>query len=59
MYRTMLFVIALTTTVAASVGIGRAESTLGEALRNRFELLRIEVQSPSDEGRVVKKGTIL
>jgi hypothetical protein len=59
MYRIMLSVFALSTTLAASVGIGRAESTLGDALRNRFERSRIEVQSTSDEGRVVKKGTIL
>lgn len=59
MYRIMLSVIALATTLAASVGIGRAESTVGDVLRNRFERSRIEVQSTADEGRVVKKGTIL
>jgi hypothetical protein len=59
MNRIMLSVIALSTTLGAFVGTGHAESSLGDALRHRFERSRIEVQSASDEGRVVKKGTIL
>ena len=59
MYRIMLSAIALTTTLGVSAGIGYAESSLGDALRHRFERSRIEVQSASDEGRVVKNGTSL
>lgn len=59
MYRIMLSLIALPTALGVSVGTGRAESSLADALRSRFERSRIEVQSTSDEGRVVKKGTIL
>ncbi len=59
MYRIMLSVIALATTLAAAAGSGRAEPTLGDALQSRFERSRIEVQSTADEGRVVRKGVIL
>ncbi len=59
MYRIMLSVIALSTTLAASVASGRAEPTLRDALQSRFERSRIDVQGTADEGRVVRKGTIL
>lgn len=59
MYRLMLFLLMTSTAVSASVSTGHAASSLRDALGDRFILSRIDVQNPSDEGRVVKKGTIL
>jgi len=59
MYRIMLSVIALSTTLGVSAGAVRAESSLGDGLLHRFERSRIGVNNPSDAGRVVKRGTIL
>ena len=59
MYRFMLFLLVASTAVSASVSAGHAASSLRDALGDRFTLSRIDVGNPSDEGRVVKKGTIV
>ena len=59
MHRLMLFVLAVSTALGVSVGIGHASSSLRDTLGERFTLSRIEVQNPSYEGHVLKRGTVL
>jgi hypothetical protein len=59
MNRLMLSLLPIATALGVSNGIGHASSSLRDALGERFTLSRIEVQNPSGEGRVVKKGTVL
>ena len=59
MYRFMLALLAVSTTLGVSVGTGHASSSLRDALVERFGLSRIEVQNASGEGRVIAKGTVL
>ena len=59
MYRFMLTLLALSTTLGMSVSTVYAGSSLRDDLTERFRLSRIEVQNPSDQGAVIKKGTVL
>lgn len=59
MYRFTLVLLAVSTAVGVSVGTGHASSSLRDSLGERFKLSRIEVQNPSGEGHVIKKGTVL
>jgi hypothetical protein len=59
MYRFMLTLLALSTTLGVYAGTGHADSSLRDDLAERFHLSRMEVQNPSDQGAVIKKGTVL
>ena len=59
MYRFALLLLAVSTALGVSVGTGHAASSLRDTLGERFKLSRIEVQNPSGEGYVIKKGTVL
>jgi hypothetical protein len=59
MYRFMLTLLALSITLGVSAGTGHAASSLRDGLAERFHLSRMEVQNPSDQGAVIKKGTVL
>jgi hypothetical protein len=59
MYRFMLALLALPTTLGVSAGPGHADSSLRDTLAEPFRLSRIEVQDPSDQGAVIRKGTVL
>ncbi len=59
MYRSMLTLLALSTALGVSAGPGHAESSLRDALAERFRLSRIEVQNPADQGAVIRTGTVL
>jgi hypothetical protein len=53
MYRFILTLLALSTT------LGMSASTVYAGSSERFRLSRIEVQNPSYEGAIIKKGTVL
>ncbi|MGH9893328.1 MAG: hypothetical protein ACREA0_15325, partial [bacterium] len=55
----MLTLLALSTTLGMSVSTVYAGSSLRDDLTERFRLSRIEVQNPSYEGAIIKKGTVL
>lgn len=59
MYRFMLTLLTLSTALGVAAGPGHAESSLRNALAERFRLSRIEVQNPSDQGAVIRTGTVL
>lgn len=59
MYRFVLLLLAVLAALGVSVGTGDASSSLRDSLGERFKLSRIEVQNPSGEGHVIKKGTVL
>lgn len=59
MYRFILTLLALSTTLGMSAGAGHADSSLREGLAERFRLSRMEVQNPADQGAIIKKGTLL
>lgn len=59
MYQFVLVLLAVSTALGVSVGTGHAASSLRDTLGERFKLSRIEVQNPSGEGHVIKKGTVL
>jgi len=55
----MLLLVGVSAVLAASVGTGSASSTVRDALSERFKVSRIDVPNQSDEGHVIKKGTVL
>ena len=59
MYRLRLLLVAVSAPLAASVGTGYASPTVRDVLSERFKVSRIEVPNQSDEGHVIKKGTVL
>src|SRR5947209_18303233 len=59
MYRLRLLLVAVSAALAASVGTGYASPTVRDVLSERFKVSRIEVPNQSDEGHVIKKGTVL
>ena len=59
MYRFMLTLLALSTTLGVSASTVYAGSSLRDDLTEPFWLSRIEVQNPSYEGAIIKKGTVL
>ena len=59
MYRLMLLLVGVSSALAASVGTGYASPTVRDVLSERFKVSRIDVPNQSDEGHVIKKGTVL
>jgi len=59
MYRFILLLVGISTALAASVATGHASSSVRDVLSERFKLSRIEGPSQSDEGHVIRKGTVL
>lgn len=59
MYRLKLLLVGVLAALAVSASTGYASPTIREVLGERFKISRIEVPNQSDEGYVVKKGTVL
>jgi len=59
MYRLRPLPVAVSAALAPSVGTRYASPTVRDVLSQRFKVSRIEVPSQSDEGHVIKKGTVL
>ena len=59
MYRLKLLLVGASAALAVSVSTGYASPTVREVLGERFKISRIEAPNQSDEGHVIKKGTVL